>query len=128
MKTCGIIYRNNLYTNKTVSFTPTLANTIFGFGEPLELYLRLPCLQRCFCSKVSAKRKTQKPNKLSKAVSAKPRLHFKRAHTGRVARWFVFKPKIPIWINFGGPYIGNYFYCFYIFGNLEYFMEIWDIL
>jgi hypothetical protein len=22
----------------------------------------------------------------------------------RVARWFVFKPKIPIWINFGGPY------------------------
>jgi hypothetical protein len=27
----------------------------------------------------------------------------------RVARWFVFKPKIPIWVNFfGGPYIGNY--------------------
>jgi hypothetical protein len=22
---------------------------------------------------------------------------------GRVARWFVFKPKIPIWVNFGGP-------------------------
>jgi hypothetical protein len=22
----------------------------------------------------------------------------------RVARWFVFKPKIPIWVNFGGPY------------------------
>jgi hypothetical protein len=21
----------------------------------------------------------------------------------RVARWFIFKPKIPIWINFGGP-------------------------
>jgi hypothetical protein len=21
----------------------------------------------------------------------------------RVARWFVFKPKIPIWVNFGGP-------------------------
>jgi hypothetical protein len=21
---------------------------------------------------------------------------------GRVARWFVFKPKIPIWVNFGG--------------------------
>jgi hypothetical protein len=20
----------------------------------------------------------------------------------RVARWFVFKPKIPIWVNFGG--------------------------
>jgi hypothetical protein len=21
----------------------------------------------------------------------------------RVARWFIFKPKIPIWVNFGGP-------------------------
>jgi hypothetical protein len=21
----------------------------------------------------------------------------------RLARWFVFKPKIPIWVNFGGP-------------------------
>jgi hypothetical protein len=21
----------------------------------------------------------------------------------RVARWFVSKPKIPIWVNFGGP-------------------------
>jgi hypothetical protein len=21
----------------------------------------------------------------------------------RVARWFVFKPKIPIWVNFGRP-------------------------
>jgi hypothetical protein len=21
----------------------------------------------------------------------------------RVARWFVFKPKISIWVNFGGP-------------------------
>jgi hypothetical protein len=25
----------------------------------------------------------------------------------RVARWFVFKPKIPIWVNFGGPKIGK---------------------
>jgi hypothetical protein len=24
-------------------------------------------------------------------------------HQNRVARWFVFKPKIPIWVNFGGP-------------------------
>jgi hypothetical protein len=22
----------------------------------------------------------------------------------RVARWFVFKPNIPIWVNFGGPW------------------------
>jgi hypothetical protein len=26
---------------------------------------------------------------------------------GRVARWFLFKPKIPILDNFGGPYIGK---------------------
>jgi hypothetical protein len=29
----------------------------------------------------------------------------------RVARWFVFKPKIPIWVNFGGPLNGK---CWYI--------------
>jgi hypothetical protein len=23
--------------------------------------------------------------------------------TVRVARWFIFRPKIPIWVNFGGP-------------------------
>jgi hypothetical protein len=22
----------------------------------------------------------------------------------RAARWFLFKPKIPIWVNFGGPF------------------------
>jgi hypothetical protein len=27
----------------------------------------------------------------------------KIAVRNRVARWFVFKPKIPIWENFGGP-------------------------
>jgi hypothetical protein len=25
----------------------------------------------------------------------------------RVARWFLFKTKIPIWVNFGGPKIGK---------------------
>jgi hypothetical protein len=25
-----------------------------------------------------------------------------------VARWFIFKPKIKIWINFGGPYFGKW--------------------
>jgi hypothetical protein len=40
----------------------------------------------------------------------------------RVARWFVFKPKIPI---LEGLWLENA-YIFY--GHLEYFMEIWDIL
>jgi hypothetical protein len=25
----------------------------------------------------------------------------------RVARWFVFTPKVPIWVNFGGPWNGK---------------------
>jgi hypothetical protein len=37
-----------------------------------------------------------------------------------VARWFIFKPKIPIWVNFGGPYID--------WKMLIYFMAIWNIL
>jgi hypothetical protein len=38
----------------------------------------------------------------------------------RVARWFIFKPKIQIWANFGGPPNGK---CWY-----RYFMTIWNIL
>jgi hypothetical protein len=47
----------------------------------------------------------------------------------RVARWFVFKPKIQIWVNFGGSLNGR---CWYIlwtlgpfYGLLLYFMDIW---
>jgi hypothetical protein len=38
----------------------------------------------------------------------------------RVARWFVFRPKIPIRVNFGGPNID--------WKMLIYFMAIWNIL
>jgi hypothetical protein len=37
----------------------------------------------------------------------------------RVARWFVFRPKIP---NFGGPLNGK---CCIFYYHLEYFMAIW---
>jgi hypothetical protein len=37
----------------------------------------------------------------------------------RVARWFVFKPKIPIWVNFRG--LSNV-------KRFVYFMTIWNIL
>jgi hypothetical protein len=33
----------------------------------------------------------------------------------RVARWFVFKPKIPIWVNFGGPWNGKGWYILWLF-------------
>jgi hypothetical protein len=29
-------------------------------------------------------------------------IFFPPRHTSRVARWFLFNPKIPIWVNFGG--------------------------
>jgi hypothetical protein len=38
----------------------------------------------------------------------------------RVARWFLFKPKIPIGVNFGGPQIGK---CWYV-----YYLAIWNSL
>jgi hypothetical protein len=37
-----------------------------------------------------------------------------------VARWFIFKPKIPIWVNFGGSLNGR---CWYIM-----YMAVWSIL
>jgi hypothetical protein len=36
-------------------------------------------------------------------------------HRTRVARWFVFKPKIQIWVNFGGSWNGR---CWYILWTL----------
>jgi hypothetical protein len=49
----------------------------------------------------------------------------------RVARWFVFKPKIPIWVNFGVHKIGK---CLNVvlplgifYGDLGYFITIWYI-
>jgi hypothetical protein len=53
--------------------------------------------------------------------------------TSRVDRWFISKPKIPIWVNFGGNWNGNVdihilwtFGLFY--GHLVYFIAIWYIL
>jgi hypothetical protein len=47
----------------------------------------------------------------------------------RDARWFVFKPKIQNWVNFGGPFNGKCRYILWPFGifydHLEYFMAIW---
>jgi hypothetical protein len=44
--------------------------------------------------------------------------------------WFVFDPKIPIWVNFGGPWNGKCCYILLSFGifydHLEYFMDIWQ--
>jgi hypothetical protein len=34
----------------------------------------------------------------------------------RVARWFIFRPKIPIRVNFGGPWNGKGWYILWPFG------------
>jgi hypothetical protein len=53
-------------------------------------------------------------------------------HSGRVARWNIFKPKIPICVNSGGSCGGR---CWYIllpfdllYGYFVYFVSIWYIL
>jgi hypothetical protein len=68
---------------------------------------------------------TQQPVKKIKASSA--------TITYRVARWFIFKPKIPLWVNFGGscnwrcwhilwPFGLFYFHLVYsTYGHLVYF-------
>jgi hypothetical protein len=46
----------------------------------------------------------------------------------RVARWYIFKPKIPIWVNFGGPWNLKGWYILWPFaifyGHSVYFMVI----
>jgi hypothetical protein len=50
----------------------------------------------------------------------------------RVARWYFFKPKIPIWVNFGAFRNGRCWYILWPFGlccgHLVYFVVIWYIL
>jgi hypothetical protein len=50
----------------------------------------------------------------------------------RVARWYIFKPKIPIWVNFGGPWNGKGWYIIWPFGihygHLEYIIKIQHLL
>jgi hypothetical protein len=50
----------------------------------------------------------------------------------RVARWFVFKPKIPIWVIFGGPWNGKCWYILWSFGkvcgHLVYLMDIGNVV
>jgi hypothetical protein len=59
------------------------------------------------------------------------RLDHAAKHRVRVARWFVFKPKIPIWVNFGGSCYGKSWYILWpletLFGHLVYFVVIWYI-
>jgi hypothetical protein len=43
----------------------------------------------------------------------------------RVARWHIFKTKIPNRVNFGGSCNGS---CWYFYGHLVYFTSIWHIL
>jgi hypothetical protein len=58
-------------------------------------------------------------------TSGKTLFHLRHVSTGlmgylhnptRVARWYIFKQKIPIWVNFGGPLNGKFWYILCPFG------------
>jgi hypothetical protein len=59
------------------------------------------------------------------------RMRCRLRHAARVARWFIFNPIIPIWVNFGGPWNGKYWYILWPFGifnsHLVYFVAVWYI-
>jgi hypothetical protein len=44
--------------------------------------------------------------------------------SNRVARWFIFKPKIPIWVNSEGLRLEN---VDIFYGHVDYFKDICDI-
>jgi hypothetical protein len=46
----------------------------------------------------------------------------------RVARWYIVKPKFPIWVNFGGPWNGKDWYILWHFGICICITAIWYIL
>jgi hypothetical protein len=57
---------------------------------------------------------------------------FRRNERSRVARWYIFKPKIQIWAKFGGSSNGGCWYVLCPFGIFHshwvYSMAIWYIL
>jgi hypothetical protein len=97
-----------------------------GLYIPMYNFLRLKCKKMCF---------RRKPGKEGDAVSE----CFCECHRDleyrsvciRVARWFIFKPKIPFWVNFGGSCNWRCWYILYTFGpfpgHLAYFIAIWYI-
>jgi hypothetical protein len=49
----------------------------------------------------------------------------------RAARWYIFKPKIQIWVHFGGPWNGECWYILWSFGMIHghsvHFVVIWYV-
>jgi hypothetical protein len=52
----------------------------------------------------------------------------RQSETIRVARWYIFKPKITIWVYFGGAWNGKVWYSLTKVLNLEYFTAVRYIL
>jgi hypothetical protein len=51
--------------------------------------------------------------------------HHHASHLVSVARWYIFKPKISNWVNFGRSCNGR---CWYFYGHFVYFRAKWYIL
>jgi hypothetical protein len=52
------------------------------------------------------------------------KLKYTKIAQARVARWFIFRPSIVIWVNFGGSCNGR---CGVFYGHFVYFAAIWYI-
>jgi hypothetical protein len=78
--------------------------------------------RRCSTDSVSD-RQTDRPADMAGAGSGNHRSRSAAADPGsRVARWFIFKPKIPICAYFVGPWY------WYFYNHSEYFTAIWKIV
>jgi hypothetical protein len=145
LQLCAAIYAEKLFSRKTLFFrrkmvtfaqntyiciiTLTQRNWWRRTDFPHTLFL---CFERTFikCLKhnyftsyvfdCDLRRCLQKRRVFRKS---KARMEF------RVARWYIFKPKIPIWVNFGGPWNGKYWYILCTFGiyycHFVFFIVIW---
>jgi hypothetical protein len=52
----------------------------------------------------------------TRALEFPKKIFYGQVMSSMVARWYVFKPKIPIWVNFGGPWNGKCGYILRPFG------------
>jgi hypothetical protein len=84
------------------------------------------------CNFHKASQSKQSPKRRKFAQSGHPGDVQEKKDRTRVARWHIFKPKVPVWVNFGGPWnikVGILCICPFViyYGHLVDFMAMWYI-
>jgi hypothetical protein len=116
-----LINRKKVFISKQPSppagTTPTLilpCFTLFSFDYTFAFHLVVIFLWFLMTSHLFGTHKNNSPkifpSWLSELVPSWGYFLASSAARTRVARWFVFKPKIPISVNFGGSCFGKYWY------------------